>query len=350
VAYTTINDPSAYFQTKIYTGNGGSLAVTNDGNSNLQPDLAWFKKRGGSEGHALFDTSRGIDRFISSSSTAVEQHQPTTGNTDADDIASFDSDGFTFQGGGGAINQSSNTYVAWQWKANGGTTSSNTDGNVTVTLQANTTAGFSIGTFTSNGNTSGTIGHGLGARPDIVITKERDDTGNWNVIVPDYAGNEMAFLQSNAAFGAASGINTVGASTFTDGDGADSNDRVFFAFRSIQGYSKIGQYIGNGNANGPFAYTGFKPAWLLIKNASSAGNSWCLLDNKRQGFNPENDFLFPNASDAESVNLSNHGFDFLSNGFKNRGTGQNDDGDIFVYMAFAEHPFVSSKGVPTTAR
>mgnify|MGYP003125645951 FL=1 len=152
MAYTTIDDPSVYFQTKIYTGNGGALAVTNDGNSDLQPDWAWFKKRSGSESHALFDTSRGIDRFLIANTDAVEQHQPTNGNTDADDIASFDSDGFTFQGGGGAINQSSNTYVAWQWKANGGTTSSNTDGTVTTTVQVNSTAGFSIVTWTGNGS------------------------------------------------------------------------------------------------------------------------------------------------------------------------------------------------------
>ena len=340
MAYATINDPSEHFNTVIYTGNGNSSRpVVGTG---FQPDWLWIKKRNAGRSHTLTDSSRGLTKYLEADDTGSE-------GTFTDKVLSVQSDGFTV-GDNSSVNATNDTYVAWQWKANGGTTSSNTDGNVTVTLQANTTAGFSIGTFTSNGNTSGTIGHGLGARPDIVITKERDDTGNWNVIVPDYAGNEMAFLQSNAAFGAASGINTVGASTFTDGDGADSNDRVFFAFRSIQGYSKIGQYIGNGNANGPFVYTGFKPAWLLIKNASSAGNSWCLLDNKRQGSNPENDFLFTNASDAESVNLSNHGFDFLSNGFKNRGTGQNDDGDTFIYVAFAESPFVTSNGGPNNAR
>ena len=144
MAYTTIDDPSAYFQTKLYTGNGGALAVTNDGNSDLQPDWAWFKKRGAAEGHALVDTSRGRDRFLASNSEAVEQHQPTTGNTDADDIASFDSDGFTFSGGGGAYNQSGNTSVARQRKCNGGSTTSFTErgNNPGCTIQTNTDAGF----------------------------------------------------------------------------------------------------------------------------------------------------------------------------------------------------------------
>ena len=137
-----------------------------------------------------------------------------------------------------------------------------------------------------------------------------------------------------------------------DGGGVNRNDEthVGYVWTEIQGYSKFGSYTGNANANGPFVYTGFKPAWLMVKNTTSAGNSWVILDNKRQGFNPENDFLFANGDDAESVNLSNHGFDFLSNGFKQRGTGQNDDGDNFVYMAFAEQPLVTSGGVPATAR
>ena len=186
---------------------------------------------------------------------------------------------------------------------------------------------------------------------NIVITKERDDTGNWNVIVPDYASNQMASLQSTAAFGAASGINTVGSSTFTDGDGADSNDRVFYAFRSIQGYSKIGKYTGNSDSNGTFVYTGFKTAWVMVKKASAASTSWLIFDNKRPSYNGTGHRLYANATDTEDTGTGDS-VDLVSNGFKFRGgsSSSNVSGATYIYMAFAEHPFVSSKGVPCTAR
>jgi len=343
MAYTTIDDSSAHFQTAIWSGSGSGQAITNGGNSDLQPDFVWIKKRAGgtARSHNLYDSSRGTTKLLMSNSTNAEE-------TQAAGLTAFSSDGFTV-GDDDGVDGSGGTYVAWQWKANGGTTSSNTDGNVTVTLQANTTAGFSIGTWTSNGGTSGTIGHGLGARPDIVITKERDDTGNWNVIVPDYAGNEMGFLQSTAAFGVASGINTVGSSTFTDGDGADSNDRVFYAFRSIQGYSKIGFYKGNGNANGVFVYTGFQPRWLVIKPPSVV-SSWFQLDTARDTYNPATKFLELETTDAEDDGADKD-IDFLSNGFKTRAaTGfHNDNGETYLYIAFAKHPFITSKGIPCTA-
>jgi len=345
MAYTTIDDPSAYFQTATYTGTSDDSAkvVTNDGNSDLQPDLLWIKARSGTysdRDHALYDSSRGATKRLESSTTDTEATD--SGN-------SFSSDGFTLTANY-TINGPGTEYVGWQWKANGGTTSSNTDGNVTVTLQANTTAGFSIGTWTSNGGTSGTIGHGLGARPDIVITKERDDTGNWNVIVPDYASNQMGFLQSTNAFGVASGINTVGSSTFTDGDGADSNDRVFYAFRSIQGYSKIGQYKGNGDADGTFVYTGFKPAFLIAKEAGATRN-WTMAASKLQtaGNGTNTNSFQPNIAGAQDANER---MDWLSNGFKLRtiSTTWNTDNGTFIYAAFAKNPFVTSGGVPCTAR
>jgi len=342
MAYTTIDDPSAHFQTALYTGTGSSHSITNDGNSDLQPDFIWIKERDGTGQHGAFDSSRGVQKELKIDETGAE-------GTASQSVTAFNSDGFTV-GTAGDYNGSDNLQVAWQWKCNGGTTSSNTDGNVTVTLQANTTAGFSIGTWTSNGGTSGTIGHGLGARPDIVITKERDDTGNWNVIVPDYASNQMGFLQSTSAFGVASGINTVGSSTFTDGDGADSNDRVFYAFRSIQGYSKIGQYKGNGDADGTFVYTGFKPAFLIAKEAGATRN-WTMAASKLQtaGNGTNTNSFQPNIAGAQDANER---MDWLSNGFKLRtiSTTWNTDNGTFIYMAFAENPFVTSGGVPCTAR
>jgi len=341
MAYTTIDDSSAHFQIATYTGNGSTQAITFDGNSDLQPDFIYGSLRDEDGGaRFVFDSSRGTTKRLKTNDTTEEQVRSG--------VTAFSSDGFTM-GDHADSNSSDETAVVWAWKANGGTTSSNTDGNVTVTLQANTTAGFSIGTWTSNGGTSGTIGHGLGARPDIVITKERDDTGNWNVIVPDYAGNEMGFLQSTAAFGVASGINTVGSSTFTDGDGADSNDRVFYAFRSIQGYSKIGFYKGNGNANGVFVYTGFQPRWLVIKPPSVVSN-WFHLDTARDTYNPATKFLRFDGANVEDDGADKD-IDFLSNGFKTRAaTGfHNDNGETYLYIAFAKHPFVTSKGIPCTA-
>ena len=349
MAYTTIDDPSAHFQTKIYTGNGGALAVTNDGNSNLQPDLAWFKKRGASESHALFDTNRGIDRFLISSSTAVEQHQPTNGNTDADDIASFDSDGFTFQGGGGAINQSSNTYVAWQWKCNAGTTSTNSDGTVNTTMQLNSTAGFSIIKWTGAGNNTSTAGHGLGAIPDCIIVKNREDAQNWSVAFPKFETSKLMSLNTDAAFSSASGLSSYNSSTFVDGSGGSSEDYIAYCFKPIQGYSKFSKYTGNGNTDGPFVYTGFKPAWLMIKRSDSA-NSWYLVDGTRGSSNVISAELEANNDGAEAT--GNVRLDILSNGYKIRtsGAAYNASGGTYVYMAFAENPFVSSEGVPTTAR
>ena len=359
MAYTTIDDPSAYFQTKIYTGNGGALAVTNDGNSDLQPDWAWFKKRGAAEGHALVDTNRGIDRFLASNSTAVEQHQPTTGNTDADDIASFDTDGFTFSGGGGAYNQSSNTYVAWQWKANGGTTASNTDGSITSTVQANTTAGFSIVTYTGNGSSGATIGHGLGAVPSMFIIKRRSGTEDWvvyhhkNTSAPEtdhlLLNTTDATSDSDTRFNDTAPTSTL----ITMGNNAVINASgstyVGYAFTPIQGYSKFGSYTGNGSTDGAFVYLGFKPAFVLIR--ATDVDEWRIYDHKRaNAFNVINVRLKAHTNAAESQD--DNECDFLSNGvkFRSNSGGVNSSGQAYIYMAFAESPFVSSEGVPTTAR
>ena len=365
MAYTTIDDPSAYFQTKIYTGNGGALAVTNDGNSDLQPDWAWFKKRGASEGHALVDTNRGIDRFLASNSSTVEQHQPTTGNTDADDIASFDTDGFTFSGGGGAYNQSSNTYVAWQWKANGGTTTTNDAsatgvGSLDSVYQANTTAGFSIVTYTGQGGNQ-TIAHGLGAVPNMILIRRRDDAGDWTSY-HSVLGDEK-FMRLNSTNGVgdqATYFNdtTPTSTVFTVGNAGDVNTssgtHVAYCFTDIQGYSKFGSYTGNGNADGPFIYLGFKPKYFLLKNATASsgtgGQHWQISDTERHPDNPLDLTLFAEDNAAEGGTWSIK--DFLSNGVKIRGDNyaMNTSGDTYIYMAFAEHPFVSSKGVPVTAR
>ena len=366
MAYTTIDDPSAYFQTKIYTGNGGALAVTNDGNSDLQPDFAWFKKRGAAEGHALVDTNRGIDRFLAINSTAVEQHQPTTGNTDADDIASFDTDGFTFSGGGGAYNQSSNTYVAWQWKVNGGTTTSFSESGSQIggARQVNTTAGISLITYTGNGSSGSTIPHGLSQTPEYVMVKNRGDVDEW-VANGSVLGN-YARLHPNHTSELATGEGShdyikypnTGSTNLVTGvahnrSNADGDTYMAWCFHSVQGYSKIGKYTGNGSQDGTFVYTGFKPAWIMAKRTDVAKN-WYIADSARSPNNVNKAHLVANTSDAEdtSGDVTDSYFDILSNGFKLRQdfSHLNASGAEHIYMAFAEHPFVSSEGVPTTAR
>ena len=356
MAYTTIDDPSEYFHIQLYTGNNtDDRSITNDANAgDFSPDWLWIKNRSGTNGHALVDTTRGATKVIRSNATNAEE-------TEANAIQAFETDGFQI-GTSGLVNTSSNNYVAWQWVANGGTTSSNSDGNITSTVQANTTAGFSIVTFTGNGNNDATIGHGLGTTPAMIITKNRDDSVLWRVWHQDLTSTNVLFLNEDFAQTAPSGhsngyIKTVGSSTYsvyqgnsdTNGVNGSGDDMIAYCFAEKQGYSKIGSYVGNGNADGTFVYTGFKPAWILIKRMDST-TSWRIIDSKRDTRNGCEARLFPDNTDAE--NLSALVLDILSNGFKIKSTngGVNNSDSDYIYMAFAEHPFVSSKGVPVTAR
>lgn len=349
MAYTTVNDPSANFQTAIYSGTGSSQSITNDGNSNLQPDWVWLKKRTGgtARAHQLYDTTRGATYVINSNTNAAQSQ--TSG------VTAFNSDGFT-AGGDDGSNGSGGTYVAWQWKANGGTTASNSSGSITSTVQANTTAGFSIVTYTGNNTSGATVGHGLGAAPDTIILKALGIADqNWFVNTPVGGGvGYMMLNQENANSGANSSVwnSTSPTSTvFTLGNSGGVNDSttyVAYCFKSIQGYSKMGNYTGNNNNDGPFIYTGFKPAWVMIKN-SSATSQWVIIDATRDPFNVTDARLRANSNAAEVTETF---FDFLSNGFKVRSTGtdKNDSGNSYFYMAFAENPLVATNGVPATAR
>ena len=358
MAYTTIDDPSAYFQTLLYTGNASLTALTNDGNSDLQPDLIWVKARTNLGGYfdAIQDTSRGIDKILSVSQTATELDT-------SEQIKSVQSDGFTVGDNSDSnnyVNLDTYTYVAWQWKANGGTTSSNTNGTITSTVQANTTAGFSIVTYDGTGSSGATFGHGLGTVPNFIIIKNRSEVKDWAV----YHGANTSAPETDALFlnltdatidnagywndtAPTSSIITLGDNTKVNSSG---EQHVAYCFKEIQGYSKFGSYTGNGNADGSFVYTGFKPAWIMIKKTNNT-SQWVLHDTTRQEFNMQTRFLQANQTAAESTS-SAADLDILSNGFKLRSTddAQNGNGDTFIYMAFAEHPFVSSKGVPTTAR
>ena len=359
MAYTTIDDPSAYFQTLLYTGNATGRSLTNTGNSDLKPDWIWTKKRNEAQNHCVTDSTRGVANILFPDASDAESATQL--------VTEFRTNGFGINTNA-LVNDNTDTYVAWQWKANGGTTTSvSASGSgitdiLASTHQANTDAGFSIVSWTSV-NSEAYVSHGLGAIPHVVLMKDRENaSANWIMYHASVgSAHALLFNTDDAKDGssffrdanrASTGIPT--SSIFKLGTqghtGGHTNDMIAYCFVPIQGYSKFGTYTRNNSADGPFVYTGFKPAWLLIKNITSDGNSWVLLDNKRQGFNVENDFLFVNADSAESADLSNHGFDFLSNGFKQRGTGQNDDGDIFAYLAFAEQPFVTSTGIPATAR
>ena len=355
MAYSDIKDPSAYFQTKTYTGTNNSNALTNDGNSDLKPDFIWIKRRDYNNGHQLLDSTRGVDKILGSELSSAE-------TTLANRLSSFDTDGFTVESSSGAYNASGEPFVAWQWKANGGTTSSNTDGTITSTVQANQDAGFSIVTYTGTGVYNKTVGHGLGIAPAVVILKNRT-TGegsydDWwvyhkNLSNPvnrglrlNETGAEQAttvlwsVVPSSTIFGVGGSVNQP---RYTN---ADSDDYIAYCFAEKQGYSKFGSYVGNGSTNGPFVYTGFKPALIITKNADGT-DSWNLLDNKRSPYNAADKYLQADNANAEGTYTF---YDILSNGFKIRNTGNaNISGNNITYMAFAENPFVAG-GVPTTAR
>jgi len=349
MAYTTIDDPSAYFQTKIYTGTGSSQAYTFDGNSDMQPDFLWFKQRSEEREHRLYDSVRGVTKYL-------EAHQDGAESTDsgATGLTALGSDGFTVVSANGVNAGSSRTYVAWGWKA-GGSASTNENGSITSSVSANQDVGFSIVSYTGNATDDATVGHGLSSAPQMVITKSRGDAGAWQVltnITSDYSEGDYIALNTTDAVGNSANVSFVPTSTtwqMKSGQaGNTSSTKIAYCFHSVQGYSKFGNYTGNGNVNGTFVYTGFKPAWVIVKK-TSATNNWVMMDNKRDPFNMMTEYLLANDNTAEGTGLN---FDFLSNGFKLKSAsgGTNTSGATYIYMAFAENPLVTSTGVPATAR
>lgn len=361
MAYTDIDDPSAYFTTTLWTGNGTSSgrSITNDANAgDFKPDWLWIKPRAGTNAthHQIYDSSRGVSKSLRSSDTSSEIASSAYGH-----VSAYDTNGFTSIAGSNNnenLNENSSTFLAWQWKANGGTTASNTDGSITSTVQANTEAGFSIVTYTGTGSNA-TVGHGLGAVPDMVIVKRINSADNWGVQLANALGSTNALrLNLTDAYGGANGAlwwndtsptsTTVSIGTRSEVNTNTSN-YIMYCFKNIQGYSKIGTYVGNGSTNGSYIYLGFKPAWVLYKKSSAAEN-WHIVDNKRDTLNPNSFAIDANNANAEA-NDANLQMDFLSNGFKLRtshGTA-NGSGETYIYAAFASAPLVSSNGVPTTA-
>tara|TARA_R100000773_G_scaffold42586_1_gene39971 strand:- start:513 stop:1592 length:1080 start_codon:yes stop_codon:yes gene_type:complete len=359
MAYTNIDDGSEYFHIQTYTGNGSSgHSITNDANSgNFKPDWLWIKPRDSSDNHVVFDSNRTSNKRLKVNSADAEDSDSTAQVT-------FETDGFDLDTTDGNFNGSSTTYVAWQWKVNGGTTASNSNGTITSTVQANTTAGFSIVTYTGNGSAGATIGHGLGVDPDVVLVKGRSVGDSWTMqhrgIASDFQTDmikldEDGAAQDNSVFW----NDTAPTSTvFTvDGSGGEpkvnqnSQTYVAYCFTSIKGYSKFGSYKGNGNADGTFVYLGFKPAYVMIKRTNGTDH-WYIYDVARAETNGNEVDIAIEASNNNIEFDTSGDLDFLSNGFKNRGsiTVTNANTEDYIYWAFAEHPFVSSKGIPVTAR
>ena len=354
MAYTTINDPSAHFQIKTWTGNGSDdRNLTNDGNSDLQPDLLWDKRRSTTGSHKLQDSTRGVTKPLISNNSNTEGDESNA-------VQAFQTDGFQV-GNDSNINGSGVTYVAWQWKANGGTRTTFTESgsNPGGGHQANTTAGFSIVDYVGTGST-GTVSHGLGAVPHWILFKNRDTAQTWVVYHhKNTAAPETDILQleaTNATYDSNTYFNDTAptSSVFTVATSNDLNkdgdNIIAYAWTGIQGYSKFGSYSGNGSATGPFVYLGFRPRWILIKR-TDATDDWKINDTARDfnGTYGNDASLHANENIAETTSAS-FNVDFLSNGFKLRSAdaGNNADGGTYVYAAFAEHPYVSSKGVPTT--
>ena len=346
MAYTTIDNPELHFQCKTYTGNGSTQSITLDGSEDMQPDFVWIGNRGRSEDKPIYDSVRGATKAILSDTTAASETKSTG-------LTSFNSDGFSL-GSDSMANYNNDTMVAWCFKG-GGSASSNSNGSITSSVSANTTAGFSISTLDVGDTGNITFGHGLGAAPTFFWIKATSGTGGWVVYSLIVGNNKYLYLNSTDAAATSTSVwqNTAPTSAVIYTNSSDMQDDrvvVCHAFTPIKGFSKFGSYTGNNNSDGPFVYLGFKPAFLMIKRSSDGTNSWEIRDNKRDTFNSADDRAFADASAADDAD--NEGVDFLSNGFKikNNGAGGNADGVTYIYVAFAEAPFVNSNRVPCNAR
>jgi hypothetical protein len=347
MAYTTIDKPDDYFNIVLYTGNGSTQSITGVG---FQPDWIAIKRRNAASGTQNMDSVRGAANKLAWNEASAEA---SPGNI----LTSFDSDGFSV-GDSAAVNGSSDTFVSWNWLANG-TGVSNTAGSITSTVSANTTSGFSIVSYTGTG-ANATVGHGLGVAPSMIMIKARSATESWTVYNKNLTSaaynltlNDTSAQANNPThFNSTAPTNLVFSVGTSGRVNVSSQTQIAYCFVDVKGYSKFGSYTGNGNADGTFIYTGFKPAWLMIKRSNAGTDRWVILDSKRDTFNVSNKAVYADDSQAENPSTSEQGLDILSNGFKirNSNTKTNTSGATYIYMAFAENPFVTSTSIPTTAR
>ena len=349
MAYTTINKSTDYMNTKLYSGTGAIQTVSGVG---FEPSWIWTKSRTNAGNHQVTDQVRGLTKYIRPNATNAE-------DTKTNAITAVNSDGFVLGAdSSNDINASGQNYASWNWKANG-QGSSNTDGSINTTYTSvNTTSGFSIIQYTGNGSSGATIGHGLGVVPKVVIVKLTSGSGyDWGVYhaslgntknlrlnLTDAEATSTAFWNDTTP---SSSLVTLGNNATVNGSGSTY---IAYCFAEKQGYSKFGSYVGNGFANGTFVYTGFKPAFVMSKYASGGGTgSWHMYDNKRKGYNTENDYVQANTTSSENSDTDQ--VDLLSNGFKWRANGSetNTNGGTFIYMAFGQ-PIVGSNDIPANAR
>ena len=331
-AYTTIDNPELYFQTKLYSGDGSTdVSHTFDGSEDMQANLIWFKRRNGSANHFLYDSVRGANRSLVPNDTDVE----ATSGEQTTFLSSFDSDGFTLGDDSNNVNGSGQSYALWAWKESA-------------------TAGFDIVTYTGTGSAK-TENHSLSAKPEFFVVKSRTFGEQWECYHKSLGATKCVQWDDDSAEADIAGrFNdtepTTSVFTVGDADAVNKNTYTYvtYLWRSVQGFSKIGSYTGNGNADGTFIYTGFRPAWVFIKKTSGSDN-WILVDNKRDGYNGSVEPIYINLANAEATAEP---MDLLSNGFKMLRTdgGENASGATYIYMAFAEQPFVNSNGVPNNAR
>jgi hypothetical protein len=345
--FSNIDKPNKYFNTVLYTGNGTfPQAFTGVG---FKPDFVWIKRRSATASHVLSDSVRGVTKTLYTDSTSAELTNNTYGW-----VSAFGSDGFSVDQSGSNgenVNFNGSTYASWNWLG-ANTTVSNTNGSITSTVSANTTSGFSIVGWTGTTGVA-TVGHGLGTTPDIIIIKNRSVVASWVVYHKSLGATKYLFLNLTSAqqTDSLAWNNTQPDSTkftinnYTNGSG---NNLIAYCFAEVKGYSKAFSYTGNGSADGNFVYCGFRPAFVLIKCTSNA-TDWFINDNKRLGYNGGNNVLYPDLSSAEATSPQ---VDILSNGFKTRTVDAmiNNSGYTYVGFAFAEQPYVSSKGIVANAR
>ena len=346
MAYTTVNKCTANFNTKLYTGNASTQAITGVG---FQPDLIWIKNRSTNNSHVWTDAVRGVSSTMYSNSNGAQD----TGSTN---VGSFDSDGFTL-GSNGGTNGNGNNVASWNWKANGAG-SANSDGTISSTVSANTASGFSIVKWTGTGAT-GTIGHGLGKAPHVIIVKQYNGTRDWVVGSGEFGWTKYQYLNSTQVSNTGNFFNDTAptSSVFSvvndSGVNGNGNYYIAYCFAPTTGFSQMGWYRGSGQDQGPYITCSFKPKIVFIKNTEQGGDDWHIFDDQRSASGGGNIIkyrLFPNNNSAETT-TSNMGFDFYSNGFQvtdNLGAINNFNEGIW-YLAFGQS-LVGSNNIPATAR
>jgi len=344
MAYTTIDKSSLHFSTNLYTGNGGNQTITGVGHT---PSFVWFKSRDAGNSHALVNSVSGTNKVLYSDSNSSEQ---------SISAQTFNSDGFALvqDAGANSINSNGSTKVAWSWKLNG-QGSSNTDGTINTTYtSANPTSGVSISMYEGTGSNA-SFGHGLSTAPEFVMVKGLDATSQWYLYSKSVGAGKSGLLDNASVWGSdttswqntdpTSSVVTIGNDGGTNSSG---NTMLAYCFTPVKGFSAMGGYTGNGSADGTFVYTGFKPAFIMIKRTDTTA-SWVMFDNKRLGYNVANYQLYANSSTTEGNNVL---IDITSNGFKCRANhaDTNSNGSPYIYVAFAEAPLVGSNNIPANAR